>query len=366
MKQLIQYCALSAIVFLTACQKNKLPKVEETGSPVFYAKCLVNGLPLTLQAGVNDYEMKSTYYVDKNNLYVYKSELAQACSNSCGYQLTILINDNKFSDSSGNSTYTERTLAPGVYAFGRGSSDPLSYIGTFTPLNKSAAATHTWYFSDGSSVKSEIATKIFSVNELITVSLFKKDGNCEANVPNQFKIGSSLQTRVVATKLGPLKYSFSAVTGTNESYTYRWDFGDGTPIVTDRTPEHTYSAQGFYPVTLTLTAGNKDTCVFEYRIPTDGSCEANFIANFLPVPNTNALSAITLQVKDQNGTVYSSNDIQQLASSKFEIISIEDYKPNENNQSTKKVKIKFSCTLKNGATTVNLTDGEATIAAAYK
>jgi PKD repeat protein len=37
--------------------------------------------------------------------------------------------------------------------------------------------------------------------------------------------------------------------------TYQWDFGDGTPIVADATPDHTYAHAGTYTVTLTVSNG---------------------------------------------------------------------------------------------------------------
>ena len=38
--------------------------------------------------------------------------------------------------------------------------------------------------------------------------------------------------------------------------TYRWDFGDGTPVVTSATPvtKHTYATGGAYVVTVTETS----------------------------------------------------------------------------------------------------------------
>ena len=52
-------------------------------------------------------------------------------------------------------------------------------------------------------------------------------------------------------EVDPLKVIF---TNTSKYATeYEWDFGDGTPIVTTTSPQHTYTKAGTYTVTLTAS-----------------------------------------------------------------------------------------------------------------
>ena len=52
-------------------------------------------------------------------------------------------------------------------------------------------------------------------------------------------------------EVNPLKVTF---TNTSTHATkYAWDFGDGTPIVTTTSPQHTYTKAGTYTVTLTAS-----------------------------------------------------------------------------------------------------------------
>jgi hypothetical protein len=104
----------------------------------------------------------------------------------------------------------------------------------------------------------------------------------------------------------------------------------------------------------------------KYMIAPKNACDANFTAVFTPIPNKNALSKITLLAKDPSGKIHSSNEIQQMSDSKFQIVSVEDYKNNQDGHKTKKIKINFSCVLKDGTNTINIKNGEAVIAVAYK
>jgi hypothetical protein len=52
----------------------------------------------------------------------------------------------------------------------------------------------------------------------------------------------------------PLSVAFEAeISGGTPPYAFDWDFGDGSPHSSEADPEHTYAAEGLYPVTLTVT-----------------------------------------------------------------------------------------------------------------
>jgi PKD repeat protein len=60
---------------------------------------------------------------------------------------------------------------------------------------------------------------------------------------------------------------------------YEWNFGDGSPVVTDTNPTHTYAADGAYTVVLTATdAGSSDVFADQYvvRVP---AAVAGFTSN---------------------------------------------------------------------------------------
>lgn len=364
MKKTIIYALFGSLIFLGSCNKNKLPEIEASESPVFYLKGLVNDIPINIQAGIQDYSMQSSYYLDSNLLYVYKSEFDKKCAGAnCGYEFSILINDDRYTDATNTSMDVENTLRPGDYQFGLGNSDPIYYQGTFTPLNSSG--TCTWSFGDGMSITASVATKTMEAKRPYSVNLYKEQGSCNASLDNTFLVGDPNQTQISAVNLGGNKYAFSATTGNDDPYEYEWDFQEG-PIVRDKNPEHTFSSNNRYYVTLKLTDASKNVCTMKYMIAPKNSCDANFTSVFTPIPNKNALSKVTLLAKDPSGKIHSSNEIQQMSDSKFQIVSVEDYKTNQDGHKTKKIKINFSCVLKDGSNTITIKNGEAVIAVAYK
>ena len=195
---------------------------------------------------------------------------------------------------------------------------------------------------------------------------------CSTTHTNTFYIGNALQTNISAVRdttnnYSYLRYTFSSnpttsITGT----TYFWEFGDGATSALSN-PTHNYTSQNYYRPKLTLS-NTTNTCVTYYQAPcfNYSVCNANYNAYFNGVANPKGLSAITIKVIDQNGIEYSSSTLNQPSTNTFEIISVENYKLNERNEATKKLKIKFNCTLQNGTNTINITNGEAVIAVSYK
>jgi uncharacterized repeat protein (TIGR01451 family) len=65
-----------------------------------------------------------------------------------------------------------------------------------------------------------------------------------------------------ATTVAPVQFSSSGSTdafGNTGTLSYSWNFGDGSPLATTANPQHTYTSNGSYVATLTVTAGGVST-----------------------------------------------------------------------------------------------------------
>jgi hypothetical protein len=370
------YFFLTLAIFTGGCKKNNLPPTEENPSePVFYVKGEINGVPVLVQAGVNNYFMYSSHFQQANNVYVYRADLKQSsCNGPCSYGIAILINDYKVSGVNAP-MIPDSGLHAGHYQFNDGNLDPLAFMGGFTPTFNEAGTNYTWTYSDGMVQQgAQGGPRSFNIGQTYSVALTVSNGNCVQTHTNEFRIGSPLQANVSATcnLSTPATYSFTPYLAPNagSGITYHWDFGDGASTPGVVTPTHAYLyGNKYYRSRLRLTNSAGDTCYSYYQVPvsvTTPTCHANFNSTFAPIPNTLGLSAITVLVTDPSGNVYSTETINQPTGNEIEIISVEEYKVNSQNEPTKKVKLHFNCTVKNGSGTLNITNGEAVIAVSYQ
>jgi hypothetical protein len=359
-----------ALIF-NSCKKKSLPPAEDEPAPIFYFKCDIGGLPVNIDAGVNSYYMKSSYYQDSNSVYVFSGELKQKdCSSNCGFGLTVLINDYK--QSPNGTMYIDSTLSLTSYQFNDGNIEPLYYTGYLSPRPLAQNVSYNWSFSDGSISNITNCTKIFKANTTYSCTLATNSSTFgNINHTNVFEIGNPVQTSVSAVRVSPFtvygyKFTPSNTTGL-APFTYFWDFGDGFTY-TQPAPTHEYLVSNYYTAKLTVVDANMDSCVSYYQVPAlDGLFgEANYSASFLPIQNTKAFSAVTILVNDPQGKVYSSKLVNQDPKNNFEVVSIENYKAADSNQLFKKIKIRFNCTVINGTNSIEIKGGEAVIAIAYK
>ena len=69
-----------------SCRKKEYPESTKEGSPVFNCNMYINGNPTTIEAGVNNYYMYSSFQQDSNGVYGFIAGLKQIecaiCSNS--------------------------------------------------------------------------------------------------------------------------------------------------------------------------------------------------------------------------------------------------------------------------------------------
>lgn len=356
---LLTFCGL-----LFACKKEPLPKSDETDSPVFYAKCNVNGLPVKIEAGVNDYFMNSSYSQDENNLYVYKGEIKQnTCTSNCGFAIAILINDFKYSEVDAQMDVS-RAIKAGTYGF-INENIKTYYSCQFLPKRLAPDNNYSWLVGDNTNaIASTNVTGIFEAGKIVPVTLTASDaaGTAQTFTKN-YKVGDLMQADI-SMEDDAGNSLFSVNPKGKAPYDYLWRFGDGSTS-TDASPTHRFaSSNSSYTTILTLVDARKDTSISTYRV--GPGPDVNFKSVYTPVINPKLLSATTIHFTDQNGIVYSSANLDQPAGSKFEIISVEDYKTNNNQESTKKVKIRFSCSFTSNNGIINITDGEAVIAVSYK
>lgn len=378
----ITYMFLFCVLVFSSCKKHDMPKDDETTEnemPVFYAKCELDGVALTMTAGKNNYRMNSSYYLDTNNVYVYKAELKQnSCDKACGYSLVFLINDDKTSGTN-DKPNVNTALQPREYIFNDKNIKPMFYQAKFTPVEAlSSYGTCKWKIGDNLSCTDMEAVATLQADKTYSVNYFLNNSGkrCSAEHTNMFKIGNPLQVTVNADRqtidwtMPRLIYNFSCKATGKAPYSYLWDFGDGTAdaISYEATPKHYYANEGNYNASLRLIDANNDTCFSYYRVPVtynDDFCNPNFTAQFTPVPNTKAYSGVTVLLIDSNGNIHSSKDLAQSADSYIEVTGVENYKENENGEPTKKLKIKFNCTVTDGANQYLISNGEAVLAVSY-
>jgi glucose/arabinose dehydrogenase len=77
--------------------------------------------------------------------------------------------------------------------------------------------------------------------------------------PAQNRPPTAAMTTTPATGPAPLTVQFSSAGSSdpdNDTLTYQWSFGDGTPDVAEPNPQHTYTADGAYTATLTVNDGH--------------------------------------------------------------------------------------------------------------
>lgn len=114
-----------------------------------------------------------------------------------------------------------------------------------------------WSFSNGTSSSSQNPQITFTTAGPYTIQLASQNtiSGCSGSTQSQINVQPTPTPSFTGTPTN--NCAPSVVTFTNTStggVTYTWDFGDGTPTFTGTTPPaHTYSVNGTYDVTLTMT-----------------------------------------------------------------------------------------------------------------
>ncbi|MBS1637272.1 MAG: PKD domain-containing protein [Bacteroidetes bacterium] len=368
------------LLVAVSCKKKDYPDPVVENDPQFYFKGTVNGINTDLEAGINNYYMYASYSQDANNVYRFSGNLKPNGCSFCTNGLEIIINDSRVSPA-GASTYIDSAFFTGDYPYIKGgAASTISSLVYFTgSFNQPALLSAAWNFGDGGTSSQTSPQHVFKSLGKKQVCLTMNDSSCNSTVCGTFVArpmgDSSLWASVQGFQMGGDSITFSAHISGQPPLSYSWDFGDGvTTAVTTSTSTslaeiHQYAAAGSYPVKLKVSDAYGDTVYSNYNANTlnTSNCAANYqVSAIIPLSNPFGFSNIEVKWTDASGIVYTSNNANQPLTSYFEILSVENYKNNENGQSTKRLHVRFKCMVYNGATGILIDNAEAYIAIAYK
>nr|WP_322714928.1 Calx-beta domain-containing protein [Nostoc sp. ChiSLP03a]MDZ8216167.1 Calx-beta domain-containing protein [Nostoc sp. ChiSLP03a] len=248
------------------------------------------------------------------------------------YVASLTVTDNAGASTIDTLTVTVNNLAPTITQL-TGTTE----VAEGTPANFTATAidpgndtlTYTWNFGDGSNpVQGKDATHTFLDNGIYTVSLTVSDSD-----------GAST-TQTLSTKVNNVAASVNAGAdqtmyqnepvifdgqfsdyGILDTHTIEWNFGDGNTVTGVLNPNHIYTLQGEYTVTLTITdnsgAVSKDTMTVTVKKPptiqaSDISIiegdNGNKYAVFTASLSEASLRTITVNYSTTDGTATAGND----------------------------------------------------------
>lgn len=154
-----------------------------------------------------------------------------------------------------------------------------------------------YYLSAIPSKLDGIATKQDNLSSAISSNNATSTNLLESLLELISKLNISMPLTVIASAnptsgVIPLTVSFKAVPiGGKAPYSFQWNFGDGTPISSERTPTHNFTSAGTYTITITVTdsaaATTSDTMTIKATPATpvtitvfslwSGSEESNFL-----------------------------------------------------------------------------------------
>jgi len=124
----------------------------------------------------------------------------------------------------------------------------------------------TWNVGDGTELQGSTVSHTYGAAGNYTITAMYSTNSGNKTIDKSVVVGEKVMADITANVSGK-HVSFSAnVNGGFGDFTYRWDFGDGTDVSKSLSPEHEYSTEGTYTVTLAITDDTMQTYTFTSEV----------------------------------------------------------------------------------------------------
>ena len=140
-----------------------------------------------------------------------------------------------------------------------------SFDGRASTDENAPTLTYSWNFGNGRTGSGSVPTHTYTTASTFTVTLTVRDeygltGTTTRTVTITEPAGNVAPTPVInqpacTALVCNISGVGSADPNTGDTFTYLWNFGDGTPTSTSSAMSHTFPAAGTYTLTLTVTDG---------------------------------------------------------------------------------------------------------------
>ncbi len=351
MKKLIYI--LGIIFFLQSCKKKEDP-VPVIESPVFFISGELDTLQIELKAGINNYFMYTDISRDNmDSVNIFNGTFRQNNCATCKGIMQFSFRGNRTTNP-GDVSDTTELFNQGLFPYFNSTTIASRYLVSFkSSLSSISIQSYKWNFGDGGTSAQVNPYHFYNAlqNYSVTLSTINTSG-CESSISNNVNTGevnSSCNSFISIFKNGNYTIFNCTAMGANP-YTFLWDFGDGV-TTNQQSPSHQFTTTGLHTVCYTMidNSGCQYATCMNVRSG-DTLCDNNFSRGIpTEVPNPKDFSTITVKWTDENGNIFTTDNITQPSYTYYKVLSVENYKANSNGQPVKKLHVQFSCLLYNQA-----------------
>lgn len=380
---------LLIVLVFGACKKIELPPgVQE--DPVFSVNASLGGEPLDLVAGENEYYMFTSFAKDDLDVFSFIGRFEKTIDKTNSPPISLEFEIRDVGTSVVTSPNINEALAPKSYPFVGSMMDTDTVLTGYEVRieNRSISnmpLAYQWTFSNGEVFEEENPAPVFfplSGNMNYWASLgvsgsgvngecfeaVNKDVNLQQNAFPDCRLNYTLEPDT-------LLFNICGEMQGQAPFTFEWtadsthigeclDISNLNNVDSIRIALQGTDAAGCTEninIAINYSAGNSiDYCTadFAYAVNPQYQIVAPMDSFFF--------SQVIIRYVDRDGTLFSTDKIPQPTTSNFQILESSDYLPNENEEKTRQLSIRFSAVLHNDAgEELLLENGTAIIAVAY-